>query len=204
MRLLMTGFMPFPGVDVNPTQLLVRYFQDETVSLPDGVEVIAEVLPTAFEASEERIRQLIRDEAPDAVLCLGVAQKRDAINIERVAYNWDEATIPDNEGLQLSGQKIVADGAETYSSTLPVERMIAALQSANLPAVFSDDAGRYVCNHVFYASRHEIATRGLQIPYGFVHVPGLAGTSEEVPGWEIERLLDAVQACVKAIAEVFE
>jgi pyroglutamyl-peptidase len=200
MRILMTGFMPFPGVEVNPTQLLIRYFQDETVSLPDGVRVIAEVLPTAFEASDERIRQLIRDEVPDVVLCLGVAQKRESINIERVAHNWDEATIPDNDGLQLSGQKIVADGAETYDSTLPIERMMAALQSANLPAVFSDDAGRYVCNHVFYASRHEIATHGLNIPCGFVHVPGLAGTNEEFPGWEIERLLDVVQVCVGAIS----
>jgi pyroglutamyl-peptidase len=200
MRILMTGFTPFPGVEVNPTQLLIRYFQDETVSLPDGVQVIAEVLPTVFEASEERIRQLIRDEAPDVVLCLGVAQKRDSINIERVAHNWDEATIPDNDGLQLSGQKIVADGAETYVSTLPIERMMVALHTVNLPAVFSDDAGRYVCNHVFYASCHEIATRGLNIPCGFIHVPGLAGTNEDFPGWEIERLLNAVQACINAIA----
>ncbi|MEO8607815.1 MAG: pyroglutamyl-peptidase I [Chloroflexota bacterium] len=200
MRILMTGFTPFPGVEVNPTQLLIRYFQDETVSLPEGVQVIAEVLPTAFEASDERIRQLIRDESPDFVLCLGVAEKRDSINIERIAYNWDEATIPDNDGLQLSGQKIVADGTETYDSTLPIEHMMAALQSANLPAVFSDDAGRYVCNHVFYVSRHEIATRGLDIPCGFVHVPGLTGTNEELPGWEIERLLDAVRACIGAIS----
>jgi pyroglutamyl-peptidase len=200
MRLLLTGFMPFPGVDVNPTQLLIRYFQDETVPLPPGVQVIAEVLPTAFEASEERIRQLIRDAAPDAILCLGVAQKRDSINVERVAHNWDEATIPDNQGLQLSGQEIVADGAETYTSTLPIERMMEALQNANIPAVVSDNAGRYVCNHVFYASRHEIDLRGLNIPCGFVHVPGLVGTSDEHPGWEIERLLDAVQACITAIA----
>ncbi|MBZ0289566.1 MAG: pyroglutamyl-peptidase I [Anaerolineae bacterium] len=199
MRLLLTGFMPFPGVDVNPTQLLIRYYQDGTVPLPVGLQVIAEVLPTAFEASEERIRQLIRDEAPDAVLCLGVAQKRDLINIERLAHNWDEAKIPDNEGLQPSGQKIVSDGPETYFSTLPVARMMAALQAANISAVLSDNAGRYVCNHVFYAARHEIATRGLNIPCGFIHVPGLAGMSEEFPGWEIERLLDAVQACVEAI-----
>lgn len=201
MRLLLTGFMPFPGVDVNPTQLLIRYFQDETVPLPPGVQVIAEVLPTAFEASEERIRQLIRDEVPDAVLCLGVAQKRNSINVERIAHNWDEATIPDNEGLQLSGQKIVADGADTLVSTLPIERMMAALEKASIPAVVSDNAGRYVCNHVFYASRHEIDFRGLNTPCGFVHVPGLAGTNDEHPVWEIERLLDAVQVCIKAIAE---
>jgi pyroglutamyl-peptidase len=199
MRLLLTGFMPFPGVDVNPTQLLIRYYQDGTVALPDGVQVIAEVLPTAFEASEERVRQLIRDEAPDAVLCLGVAQKRDSINVERIAHNWDEAKIPDNEGLQLSGQKIVADGPETYVATLPIERIVAALGTANIPAVVSEDAGCYVCNHVFYTERHEIETRGLNIPCGFVHMPGLAGMSDEFPGWEIERLLDTVQACVGAI-----
>jgi len=203
MRLLMTGFTPFPGVDVNPTQLLIRYFQDETVQLPVGLQLIAEVLPAAFEAAELGIRSLIQDEQPDAVLCLGVAQRRDAINIEWVAQNWDEATIPDIDGVQLSGQKIVDDGAEMYFSTLPVERMLAALGAANIAGVISDNAGRYVCNHVFYCARHEIDVRRLNIPCGFVHVPALAGTSA-YPGWEIERLLDAVQACIGAIAGATE
>jgi pyroglutamyl-peptidase len=200
MKLLMTGFMPFPGVDVNPTQLLIRYFQDETVALPKGVQLIPEVLPTAFEAADLRIRALIGDEHPDVVLCLGVAQKRPEINIERIAHNWDEATIPDNDGVQLSGQKIVADGPEQYFSTLPIERMLAALQTAQLPSVISDNAGRYVCNHVFYCARDEVGL-GRRTPCGFVHVPGLAGTSD-YPGWEIERLLDAVQVCVRAIVGV--
>jgi len=198
MRLLMTGFMPFPGVDVNPTQLPIRYFQDETVALPKGVQLIPEVLPTAFEAAELRIRHLIREEQPDAVLCLGVAQKREAINIERIAHNWDEAIIPDMDGVQLSGQKIVSDAPEMYYSTLPIERMMAILLAADIPAVFSDDAGRYVCNHVFYCARHEIDQLGRNMPCGFVHVPGLAGMGE-FPGWEIERLLDGVKCCVEAI-----
>lgn len=199
MRILMTGFTPFPGVDVNPTQLLLRYFQDETVPLPAGVQLIPEILPTAFETAESRLRQLIRDEVPDVVLGLGVAQKREAINIERVAHNWDEATIPDNNGVQLSGQKIVADGPETYFSTLPVERMLAALQAGNIPSVISDNAGRYVCNHVFYCARHEIDQLGLDTPCGFVHVPGLAGIGD-FPGMTIEQLLDAVQSCLKVIS----
>lgn len=200
MRILMTGFTPFPGVAVNPTQLLLRYFQDETVPLPAGVQLIPEILPTAFETAEFRIRQLIRDEQPDAVLGLGVAQKRDAINIERVAHNWDETTIPDINGAQLAGQKIVMDGPEMYLSTLPVERMLAALQTAKIPAVVSDNAGRYVCNHVFYCARHEIDQLGLDTSCGFVHVPGLAGTSEEFPGMTIEQLIDAVQCCLKVIS----
>ncbi len=199
MRILMTGFTPFPGVDVNPTQLLLRYFQDETVPLPANVQLIPEILPTAFETAEFRIRQLIRDELPDVVLGFGVAQKREAINIERVAHNWDEATIPDNNGVQLIGQKIVLDGPEIYTSTLPIERMLAALQGLNIATVLSDNAGRYVCNHVFYCARHEIDQLGLDIPCGFVHVPGLAGTGD-FPGMTIEQLLDAVQSCLKVIS----
>jgi pyroglutamyl-peptidase len=200
MRILMTGFMPFPGVEINPTQLLIRYFQDETVPLPENVQVIAEVLPTAFEPAEFRIRQLIRDELPDVVLGLGVAQRREAINVERVAHNWDQAAIPDTDGVQLDGQKIVPDGADTYLSTLPLPAMLSALQAADIPALISEDAGRYVCNHVFYAACHEIQTHNLNIPCGFIHTPGLAGIGD-LPGWEIERLLDAVQICVGVIAK---
>jgi pyroglutamyl-peptidase len=200
MKILMTGFVPFPGVEVNPTELLIRYYQDQAVALPDGASVIAEVLPTAFEAAGQRIRELILEEQPDAILSLGVAQKRDRINIERTAHNWDEATKPDNEGVQRSGQKIVLDGAETYFSTLPVDAMLDALMAANIPAVISDDAGRYVCNHVFYCARHEVERLGGHIHCGFVHVPGLAGVSD-LPGWEMERLLDGVKCCVKVIAQ---
>jgi pyroglutamyl-peptidase len=200
MRILMTGFMPFPGVEVNPTQLVIRYFQDGTVPLPDGVQLIPEVLPTSFSVAGLLIRELIHNHQPDAVLCLGVAQKRDAIHIERIAHNWDEAKIPDADGLQLSGQRIVEDAAETHTSTLPIERMLAALQAADIPAVISDDAGRYVCNHVFYSARYEIDLHNLNIPCGFVHVPGLAGVSE-YPGWEIERIVDAVRVCIEALVK---
>lgn len=199
MKLLMTGFAPFPGVEVNPTELLIRYFQDGAVPLPYHLTLIAEVLPTAFDLAGSRIRELIRDELPDAVLCLGVAQKRAEINLERVAHNWDEARIPDNMSVQRSGEKIVPDGAEVYYSTLPVEQIKSCLDAANIESVLSDDAGRYVCNHVFYSARHEIELLGLKIPCGFVHVPGLAGTSE-FPGWDMEKLVDAVKCCLEVIS----
>jgi pyroglutamyl-peptidase len=201
MKILMTGFVPFPGVEINPSELLIRYYQDGAVPLPDGVQVIAEVLPTAFEAAGLRIRELIREEQPDAVLGLGVAQKRDKINIERVAHNWDEAKIPDNDGVLRSGQKIAPDGAETYFSTLPVDKLLAAMSAAHIPAVLSDDAGRYVCNHVYYSARDEIEHLDKHIPCGFIHIPGLAGVGD-FPGWEMERLLDAVKCCVGVVAQL--
>jgi pyroglutamyl-peptidase len=201
MKILMTGFSPFPGVEINPTELLIRYYQDGAVSLPQHVALIAEVLPTAFDLAGSRIRELIRDERPDAVLCLGVAQKRAEINLERVARNWDEARIPDNTGIQRSGQKIVSDGADAYHSTLPIDQIKSCLDAAKIETVISDDGGQYVCNHVFYSARHEIDLLRLDIPCGFVHVPGIAGTSE-FPGWDMEKLVDAVKCCLAVVGRV--
>jgi pyroglutamyl-peptidase len=202
MKILMTGFSPFPGVEINPTELVIRYYQDAAIPLPQHVTLIAEVLPTVFDLAGSRIRQLIRDERPDAILCLGVAQKRAEINLERVAHNWDEARIPDNTGVQRAGQKIVPDGADNYVTTLRVDHIKSCLDAANIETVLSDDAGRYVCNHVFYSARHEIDLLQLDIPCGFVHVPGLAGTGE-FPGWDMEKLVETVKCCLEVIGRAY-
>ncbi len=196
MKVLVTGFTSFPGVAVNPTQLIVEHLQDTP---PEGVDLVNEVLPTAFQTAGRRIGELIQRHRPDAVLCLGVAQKRDAINLERIARNWDEATIPDNNGVQLSGCAIVPDAPEQYFSTLPLEHMKTRLDAVNIETVFSASAGTYVCNHVFYCARHEIEQMGKNIPCGFVHVPGLAGTGE-FPGWELGRLIKAVECCLEGLS----
>ena len=71
MKILLTGFNAFGTVKVNPSQLIVEHF---AANPPDGIDLITEVLPTEFEAAGNRIRALIRQHLPDAVLCLGVAE----------------------------------------------------------------------------------------------------------------------------------
>ena len=55
-----------------------------------------------------------------------------------------------------------------------------------LDAVPSDDAGTYVCN----AWLHQVAS-GLEIPVGFIHIPG--------SGLEPERLMKGLEALILAI-----
>ena len=38
--------------------------------------------------------------------------------------------------------------------------MLRALKGRDIPAVISNHAGAYVCNHVFYTARHEIERLG--------------------------------------------
>jgi pyrrolidone-carboxylate peptidase len=75
MKVILTGFMPFGDLGVNPSQLVVKRIAECQHEL-SGIELTAEILPTAFADAGERIRQLIRRVTPDAVLSIGVAASR--------------------------------------------------------------------------------------------------------------------------------
>jgi pyroglutamyl-peptidase len=53
--------------------------------------------------------------------------------------------------------------------------MLATLQRQGIASELSSSAGHFVCNHVFYALMHLLATRrGLgKVRGGFIHVPYL-------------------------------
>src|SRR6266702_4778300 len=62
---------------------------------------------------------------------------------------------------------IVADGPPAYFATLPIKAAAAALREAGLPAIVSNTAGTFVCNHVFYGLMHLAASRRLDLRGGF-------------------------------------
>lgn len=189
--ILLTGFVPFHNVAVNPSQLILEHIHH-----PD---VVTRLLPTEYDAAGEQIAQLIDTLKPDAVLCLGVAQTRDAICLERVALNLDDASIPDNAGTQRSGQPIVDGAPLAYGSSLPLDTMRAAVAAKGIPVTFTNHAGTFVCNHVFYVARHTLETAARAIPCGFIHVPGLSETSEK--GLPLETMVDAVNACLDVLRQ---
>jgi pyroglutamyl-peptidase len=192
MRILLTSFTTFGDHHVNPSRLAVEAL--------DGhhADVITAVLPVEYSGAEARIRALIARHEPDAILMLGLAARRGAINLERFALNIDDAPLPDNAGVAAAGRPIVADGPPAYTSTLPLPSLLDALQAKGIPAVISNHAGTYVCNHVFYVARHLIEQTGSQIPCGFVHVPQIASEDDQ-PGLPLAALIEAVECCLDAL-----
>lgn len=170
--ILLTGFEPFGENAINPTALLM-----ERLAGDEGV--VTAVLPVVYEASVAAFAALLERHTPIAALCFGLAARTDYITIERVAWNRDESTLPDNAGVVREDRIITADGPAAYGSGVPVPALVQTLARAGLPVSFSDHAGGFVCNHLFYRARHMIATRGLDIPMAFLHVPPLP---EQVAG----------------------
>ena len=160
MRLIVTGFEPFGGADVNASWEAVRQL--------DGAE--AARLPVSFARSGDEVRRLVAEGA-DAVLCVGEAGGRAAICVERVALNWMDARIPDNDGAQPVDERIDPDGPAARFSTLPTRKIVQALWEAGIPAELSYAAGTYVCNSTFYALMAAVERAERPIPGGFIHVP---------------------------------
>lgn len=197
MRILLTGFEPFGKVDINPSQRIIEHFAAQ-----ERDDLIALVLPTEYAASARRLEAAIRQCNPDAVICLGVAQSRQTISLERVAINVDDASIADNAGVLASGDLIAIDGPAAYWSTLPLDALRAALAERGIPVNISNHAGAYVCNHAFYSARHIVETLDRPIPCGFIHVPGLLKTEGETStGLALDVMLEAIDVCLRVVRE---
>lgn len=198
-KILCTGFRPFGPVAVNPTEQLMLALDKEPMH---QVDLRAVVLDTDYARCEAQFRQALEAFRPDAVLCFGVHRRSDELRLERIAVNVDDADLEDTGGAVRRGRRIAPDGPVGYWSTLPLERMYEALQEAGLPVAFSNHAGAYLCNHVFYYGRHLLENHGRPIPMGFIHTPPLPEEDNaEHAGMELETLLRAARICIRIVAE---
>jgi pyroglutamyl-peptidase len=182
--LLVTGFERFGCHAVNSSEAVVQ-------ALPPGRELRTAVLPVAFRRAASQLQQLLDDSPLRAVLLLGLHSGSE-IRLERLARNRDEADAADEDGEARTQQAIAASGPAHYPSTLPLGDLARELSSRSLPWAWSDDAGGFLCNHVFYRARAWVEQAGLPIPCGFVHLPPL----ECLP---LARQIEAVTACLDVL-----
>lgn len=84
MKILVTGFEPFNGRDINPSQLIL-----EKLEAPEGITLIKELLPVEFKRTTMILRELLKENQPNIVVSLGQAGNRPEISVERVAINLD-------------------------------------------------------------------------------------------------------------------
>jgi len=150
--ILVAGFEPFGGLKRNPTAEL-------------ALEVGGAVLPVDYERIGPALDGLL-SRPWEAILLLGLAVGRPSLSLERVAVNFRDPLRTDNAGRTPAVPEIVPGGPAAYFSTLPLDRLHAALSAAGLPVGYSLTAGGYLCNTAFYLARHRS-----DVPCGFVHMP---------------------------------
>ncbi|MEZ0396112.1 MAG: pyroglutamyl-peptidase I [Anaerolineales bacterium] len=201
MNILLTGFEPFGGSDLNPSEQVVRALAARP---PRRVRLATAILPVDQEKGPEVLWRAVEQNRPEAVLCLGEAAGRAAISIERLAVNLLDFRIADNAGRQVSDQPIVPAGPAAYFVTLPVRAILTAIQQAGIPAELSLSAGAFLCNQVTYVLLHRLHERGGVIPAGFIHLPALpeqaARRSPPIPSMSLASMEEAVRIALQVIA----
>ena len=196
-KVLVSGFEPFAGASLNPSQLLVEELSRQEIP---GVELSALVLPVEFDRSTQLLLQRIREFSPEIVISLGQAEGRKAITPERIAINFDDARIPDNAGNQPQGRKIEGSGADGYFSTLPIEQIERELNNSGVPSSISLSAGTFVCNHLFYRLQHALLNTSVRS--GFIHLPLVSEQIEEFPSQSTMELSEMVRGMRAAIIRI--
>jgi pyroglutamyl-peptidase len=176
-RVLITGFGPFPGAPVNPTETLIKRLGAEPDRLAGLGDIHAAILPVDYAAAPECLADLGRDGAFDIAIHFGLSAEADGFTLERLARNEIGIGKPDNTGA-LPASPVILENGENRPSTLPLERISTALGEAGLPWSWSDDAGGYLCNYVFYLSCSPHFSALAAPMSGFVHVPPLPPGSE--------------------------
>jgi len=177
---LLTGFEPFEQEPINPSWEAVRALDGERIG---NAVIVARQLPCVFGKAIEEMDALVAALRPELVIAVGQAGGRTELSIERVAINVDDARIADNAGAQPVDNVIAEGGPAAYFSKLPIKAIVRDLRAAGVPAMVSQTAGTFVCNHVFYGLMHTLAARQAgTVRGGFIHIPYLPQQAAEHPG----------------------
>ena len=196
--ILVTGFESFGKDSVNPTVKMVEELPDEYA----GYRICKLILPVSFERAPEAAMDALRKLRPDAVVAFGLAGGRKGITVERIAVNCKDARMADNDGAEPEDEPVCADGPAAYFSTLPIKKIVAALEEEGLEASVSNSAGTFVCNCLMYSLLDSIAAEGRPVPCGFVHVPYLDSMGHpEAPSMDEESVRRTGETVIRTVAQ---
>lgn len=169
-RVLLTGFGPFPGVPVNPTEGIVAAAAARLARERHGVVVATETLPTEW-AMLARLPRILPRHRPDLVIMTGVAVHARGARIERSAHARANAALADAAGAKLILRSGFYAHRAARRTEVDVDRLKTALFCANLRVSVSDDPGAYLCNAAYLTALDWAARCAPRPPVLFLHLP---------------------------------
>ncbi len=198
LRILITGFGPFPGAPHNPTQSLVERLLRLRRPAFSDVELIGHIFQVTYRTVDRELPELLASHRPQALLMFGLAARTPHVRIETRARNAVTMLWPDADHTRVRKGSIAPDiGAMTFGPH--TARLLRAAVGTGIDARASRDAGSYLCNYLSWrAIEAANAANGPRL-VAFVHVPTLArgdasrrkGTGHRIT---LEELVDAGEA----------
>lgn len=189
MKILVTGFKPFLGEKINPSEKLA----EELSRSFNFVE--SSILPVEFGKSFEILNEKIRKTLPDYVIMIGQASGRACVCLEKIGLNWVQTENADEAGQIPKSGKIESESELALMSTFPIDQVFAELKKSDYPIEISFSAGTFVCNDLYFRVLNQFP----KLQSVFVHVPLLPEQTKEnesKPNMEFSKQLDILKRII--------
>ncbi len=197
LRILVTGFGPFPGAPFNPTVPLVKRLTQLRRPAFGDVELIGHIFPVTYKAVDRELPELLARRRPDALLMFGLASRTSYLRIEARARNAVTTLWPDADHTRLRKGSI-SGGADAMMFGPHTAKLLRAAVGTGIDARASRDAGNYLCNYLSWRAIEATDKDDGPAFAAFAHVPPLArgGASQRKGATRItlEDLVDAGEA----------
>ena len=198
LRILVTGFGPFPGAPFNPTgPLVARLLRLRRPALGD-VELSGHIFPVTYTAVDHELPELLAKHRPHALLMFGLASRTPYVRIETRARNAVTTLWPDASHARVRKGSI-SGGVDAMMFGPHTAKLFRAALGTGLDARVSRDAGSYLCNYLSWRAIEATCGDGGPRLAAFVHVPPLARGTESrrknaAHRVTLEELVDAGEA----------
>ncbi|MGJ4962609.1 pyroglutamyl-peptidase I [Bradyrhizobium sp. HKCCYLRH3061] len=191
LRLLITGFGPFPGAPSNPTMPLVKRLAALRRPALADVDISSHIFHVTYDTVDRELPALIAERRPHALLMFGLAGRTSYLRIETRARNAVTTTFPDADR-HVARKAVIVPGAHPMLFGPHMARLLRAARATGIDARASRDAGSYLCNYLSWRAIEATKTKGGPRLATFIHIPPLPRSGTVLPQGSPRITLDAL------------
>ncbi|XP_067246466.1 pyroglutamyl-peptidase 1 isoform X2 [Chanodichthys erythropterus] len=182
---VVTGFAPFRQYVVNPSWEAAKGLKTEGLGL--GIDVHIMEIPVSYAKSQQVLDHIWHTKTPKVVIHLGIAPGAKGITLEQTGKNHCYKDR-DVSGLCPVHHCCIEGGPERLDSVIDMRSLSKHLKNMGLDVIYSRDAGRYLCDFVYYYSLYHGQGRA-----ALIHVPASGSLASP------ERLVPQLQTIIHAL-----
>jgi len=178
-RVLITGFGPFPGAPFNPSATLAKALARRRRPAFAALDRTVHIFATTYGSVDRELPKLLAQQ-PDIVLMFGVAGRRRQLCVETRARNALSVLFPDAGAYRPQQSAINRGKPPALTGNAPFARLLGAARTRTRASRLSRDAGRYLCNYLYWRALEHLRQDGPLVQ--FIHIPPVSNKARRRGG----------------------
>lgn len=149
MKVLITSFKPFNNMINNYSTEVLNYINNQYKI----------VLDVVYDECYIKLKEQFNLDEFDLIIALGEARSRNVLTLETNAKNISSCSLKDNSDVLKQNELIIKNGKDILETKVDLNLISNIIQLSN-------DAGKFVCNNLYYHLLNNYPSKSL-----FIHIP---------------------------------